>query len=573
MEEPLILNRYRPLAELGAGGYGEVVAAFDTRMHRRVAIKRLELGAAACGGSALAGLAEARTAALLSHPDIVTVHEWDTDADEAFLIMEYVDGMSLADILDAEGPLDPDEAAAVIQAVFAALEFAHDNGVLHLDVKPENVLVTRDGRVKVTDFGVAALSAVTGHGSAAGGTLGFMPLEQLRGDAVDERTDVWAFGALCYEVLANANPFAADTVEAAIFKAEVIDPPAPSEFEPSISPAIDDIVLAALGTHPSERYGTVAELGHRLLDHLGDPAAGREALADVVATYTAEETDSEAFREAGLGLWDRLGPWSFRFARIAAGAGAAWLGWIGVAPLASGTLAPAGAAALAGLAAVLSPSLGIGLALLIASVGMAVSGWWWFALPFAVVSAAVWWFAGREGPGLLAAVAAPPLGVITLAPAVPMLSGFASRPVRAAITSGYAAVLVMLASAASGGEAPYTAVGWKWLTEPLGTRVVAGAVRELLGTPAPLAVVAGWAVAGTVMSLACRRASRPAAVLGMFLAALVTYAGYAAADVLALAVDVSVTWTGDVLLRHLVASLILMVLVIVAGPPVRAEEE
>ncbi len=228
-------------------------------MQRRVAIKRLPLPrsaqrGAAAGATALAprdsGLAEARTAALLNHPDIVTVHEWDTDSDEAFLIMEHVDGASLADLLDDDGALDLDEAAAVLDAVFSAVEFAHENGVLHLDLKPQNVLVSRDGRVKVADLGISALSTAAGHATSYGGTPGYMPPEQIRGEPVDERTDVWALGALAFELLTNANPFISDSAEGALFKIEVAEPSAPSDFDHGLPPEIDDVVMTALAPAP-----------------------------------------------------------------------------------------------------------------------------------------------------------------------------------------------------------------------------------------------------------------------------------------------------------------------------------
>ena len=164
VEQQLILDRYRPLEELGEGGFATVTLAWDTRMQRRVAIKRLALPRDWTGNVLHhpPGLAEARTAALLNHPAIVTVYDFETDADEAFLIMEHVDGASLERVLDdVGGALTLDEAAAVIDAVSSALSFAHDNGVLHLDIKPANVLVTRDGRVKVADFGMAALSSAS----------------------------------------------------------------------------------------------------------------------------------------------------------------------------------------------------------------------------------------------------------------------------------------------------------------------------------------------------------------------------------------------------------------------------
>ncbi len=253
VEQQLILDRYRPLAELGEGGYATVVLAWDTRMQRRVAIKRLPLPLDARGGVLHnpPGLAEARTAALLNHPAIVTVYDFATDADEAFLIMEFVDGCSLDVLLDRiRGPLDADETAAVIGAVADALEFAHGNGVLHLDVKPGNVLIARDGRIKVADFGMAALSSATGHGIAGGGTIGYMPLEQLEGRTVSESTDEWALALLAYECLTGANPFSAPTAEAARTRIETLEPPPTSAYGPGFGAAVDVILLAGLGPLP-----------------------------------------------------------------------------------------------------------------------------------------------------------------------------------------------------------------------------------------------------------------------------------------------------------------------------------
>ena len=170
MDQSLILDRYRPLAELGSGGHATVTLAYDTRMGRRVAIKRLPLPRDAHGRPVRTGLAEARTVAMLNHPAIVTVYEWESDADEAFLIMEPSTASRSRELLDHLGRLDLDEAAAVLEPVADALAFAHDNGVLHLDIKPANVLVTRDGAVKVTDFGISALTGVEGTASAAEGT-------------------------------------------------------------------------------------------------------------------------------------------------------------------------------------------------------------------------------------------------------------------------------------------------------------------------------------------------------------------------------------------------------------------
>lgn len=573
MDQPLILDRYRPLEDLASGGFGDVVLAFDTRIQRRVAIKRLPLPRTPGGAHTTpAGLSEARTAAMLNHPSIVTVHEWDTDSDEAFIIMEYVEGASLGDILDAYGALDFDSAAAVIEAVAAALEFAHDNGVLHLDIKPDNVLVSTDGRPKVTDFGIAELSTATGHGPAAGGTIGYMPLEQLRGESLDERTDVWAFAALCFELLTDANPFTSSSLEGALFKAEIEDIPAPSEFDSAISPGIDDIITAALSVDAFDRYASVEEFASRLLDHLGDPAIGRRNLAGFAAELAGATEHAEADWDH-VGLWDRVTRFGGVARRLAAALAGGWLAWAGLGTFELDTAALAGATALVALAGLLAPSLGAAMGLIAFVIGLAVAGLYALAAAFGFAGALIWWFAGRRGAALSGTLLIPVLGIARLAPAGPLLIGYEVPMLRATLLGAYAGGLTMLASAVSGGRAPYLDVGWRLFFDPLSTRVTAGGLRELLSTPAPLAVIAAWAAAAAVMSVACHRASRAAAVVGATLALLGMYGGYAVADAISASLDVSATWSGEALLPHLAASSILMVLVIAAGPPVRAEEE
>ncbi len=573
MEQQLVLDRYRPLEELGEGGYGTVVLAYDTRMQRRVAIKRLPFPADRSGRPVTpAGLAEARTAALLNHPSIVTVHEWDTDSDEAFIIMEHVDGASVAELLEAAGgPLSFDETAAILDAVADAISYAHDNGVLHLDIKPENVLVTRGGRAKVTDFGVAALSSAAGHGHGVGGTLGHMPIEQLRGEELDERTDVWALAVLAYQLLADANPFYSDTFEGAVFKAEIVEPPAPSEFSDDIPPAIDDILLAAVAVDPDDRYPGARALADRLLPHLGDPAEGRSALALLVEAVAGEESGAD--RDNRLGLWDRLTP----YARAGSGAGAAavtaWLVWTGLAPFELAVAASAGAAALAALAALLAPGLGLGVALGVVAAGLIRAGMIVGGLSFFALSAALWWFFGRRGSGLLTAFAAPALGALRVSPVTPLLAGFLFPPLRAAALSGAGAALTMLASAASGGRPPFTEVSRTFLLAPWTTATTEGSVRYLLADAAPLAVVVAWMLAGAITSLACRFSTRPAALFGVSLGAATLLGGYLLADSIATVGNTSMTWAGTGLLSALGASSILMVLVVAAGPPTRAEEE
>ena len=164
-----LLRRYRPLETRATGGFGSVEICLDSRLQRRVAIKRIPLASPDVRTTAETvsqALAEARTASLLQHPNIVSVIDFTYDAAYAYLVMEYVDGMSLEEFLSGvEGhSLTYDEAANIADALVQALTFAHENGVLHLDIKPANVLIDRNGHVKITDFGMATLASAAGFG-------------------------------------------------------------------------------------------------------------------------------------------------------------------------------------------------------------------------------------------------------------------------------------------------------------------------------------------------------------------------------------------------------------------------
>lgn len=560
MEEPLILERYRPLADLGAGGHGDVVLAFDTRMARRVAIKRLPLAP----GRERTGLAEARTAALLNHPRIVTVHEWDTEGDEAFLVMEHVDGASLAELLDdIARPLDLDEAAAVIGGVAEALAFAHDNGVLHLDIKPENVLVTRTGEVKVADFGVSALTDRSGRARGTAGTIGFMPPEQLRGEPLDERTDLWALGALAYETLTLAEPFAADTIEGSLFKIEHADTPLPSEFEPHLPRGIDDVLLAALAPEPEERYGSVDGFSRALLGLLGDPEAGRERLAALIDERADDAEAPAAF--GGLGLWDRLAARAGWFTRAWAALACGWLAWAGIAPWRLPRPAGWAAVALVVLAAAVAPAAGLALGLLAAAAGLAHA-----SLPAAAVAAAfavaLWGTLGRHGHGDgLAPLGAPLLAVARGALAVPLLAGYVYEPAAAALASAFAAIATMAASAITGGQAPLLTVDPRLFARPWSMAVMAGNLRVLVA-PGVLVALAAWALAGAASSLAAAGGTRGWGAASVALGAAALGGGYVAWGALDGAVRVQ-AWA-----PHLGVALMAMTLVVALGAPTRGSE-
>ncbi len=300
LAEQLLLGRYRVLETRGQGGFGTVYVCWDPRLMRRVAIKSIELrpqmpaGPLAEGApgyltdarkNALlkAALNETRTASMLPHPNIVQMIDFESDETHAYIIMEYVEGASLAELLDAteDGLLTCDEAAAVVEGVCDALAFAHDNGVLHLDIKPDNIMVDMSGRVKLADFGMATLSSMTGYSGARGGTLGYMPPEQAEGGAVDVRTDVFAFAAVMYEALCGFRPFAAD---AAAQSRDLVlaGAPDPCAISDSIDPRAADALLDALEPDPDARTASAADFAAQMLPGLGRPRQGRRSLAELV---------------------------------------------------------------------------------------------------------------------------------------------------------------------------------------------------------------------------------------------------------------------------------------------------
>ncbi|MBI5231661.1 MAG: serine/threonine protein kinase [Coriobacteriales bacterium] len=576
MELQLILGRYRPLELLGSGGFGEVVLAYDTRMQRRVAIKRMPLPTPGLRAEA-PGLSEARTAAMLNHSGIVTVYDFDTDADEAFLIMEYVDGASLAEVLDEMGgPLDEDEAAAVFGPVFDAIAFAHENGVVHLDLKPENVLVARDGRVKVADFGVSALSTAAGHSPAEGGTLGFMPVEQLEGGRVTPKTDIWALGALAYESLADANPWSAETVDDAIYRLESEQPP-PSNYV-RVPAEVDDAIERATATAAADRWPTAREFADALLPFLGDATAGRESLAEVADALASDEGVDIDRAVRGLGLWDRAGQIGLWAVRAVAGVEAAALAFFGISAFWVGPLPAAGAAALVGLAGVLAPPLGIGLGALALALGMITAGAWLPGIVLAIVGIAYWWFfARRSWAASVVPFSAPMLSLAWLGPAAPLIAGFALAPVAAALSgflSAWSVSIVGALTAEGIGKTVATIVPLAGATPTGGytARLIGASVADVAVVPSTWLLAVVWALAAAVASWPARNATRVGGIVGIALGGAVLAGGTLLVGLAqGLPHAPSTLWLP--LVGPLALSLILMFAVAMLGAPVRPEPD
>jgi TolB-like protein/predicted Ser/Thr protein kinase len=273
-------GRYRLLEKLGEGGMGVVHKAEDTKLRRLVAIKFLPAGLAGDTDARLRFEREAQAAAALNHPNIVTVYEIDERDGRTYIAMEYVDGRSLKDLL-AAGPLPFPDAARVIIQVCEALERAHAAGIVHRDVKPGNVMVAKDGRVKVVDFGLAKLQDA-GRLTLAATTLGtvhYMSPEQARGEDVDHRSDLWSLGVMMAEMVSGKLPFTGQRPQA-VLRAVLDDEPALAIPPPPAVPAgFADIVKRLLAKSPGDRYARAAEV-----------AAGVRALSGHAGAATATQS-------------------------------------------------------------------------------------------------------------------------------------------------------------------------------------------------------------------------------------------------------------------------------------------
>jgi len=269
MVDRLLDGRYAVESRLARGGMASVYLATDTRLDRRVAVKVMHPGLAEDPDFVARFNREARASARLSHPDIVAVYDQGEDDGQAFLVMEYVPGATLRAVLRDRGRLATGEALAVMDHVLAALAAAHDAGLVHRDVKPENVLVTADGRVKVADFGLAR--AISGnHLTVADGALlgspAYLAPEQVRDGTADARTDVYAAGIMLFELLTGRTPYAGEHAVAVANQRLSEDVPAPSSLASGIPPEIDALVLAATARDPDRRPADAGALHRSLID-------------------------------------------------------------------------------------------------------------------------------------------------------------------------------------------------------------------------------------------------------------------------------------------------------------------
>ncbi|MGY1716679.1 Stk1 family PASTA domain-containing Ser/Thr kinase [Geodermatophilus sp. SYSU D01106] len=274
MTTPQVLGeRYEIGGVLGRGGMAEVHRGRDLRLGREVAVKVLRSDLARDPSFQVRFRREAQAAASLNHPAIVAVYDTGEDRTSTgatpYIVMEYVEGETLRDLLRREGVLSPDRAMSLSADICAALDFSHRNGIVHRDVKPGNVMLTPDGSVKVMDFGIARAvsdSAATMTSTAAViGTAQYLSPEQARGEAVDARSDVYSVGCLTYELVTGAPPFTGDSPVSVAYQHVREDPKLPSSVNPAVPPELDAIVLKSLSKNPANRYQSAAEMRNDLL--------------------------------------------------------------------------------------------------------------------------------------------------------------------------------------------------------------------------------------------------------------------------------------------------------------------
>ncbi|MDT9695524.1 Stk1 family PASTA domain-containing Ser/Thr kinase [Streptomyces sp. P17] len=318
MEEPRRLGgRYELGQVLGRGGMAEVYLAHDSRLGRTVAVKTLRADLARDPSFQARFRREAQSAASLNHPAIVAVYDTGEDyigeVSIPYIVMEYVDGSTLRELLHSGRKLLPERSLEMTIGILQALEYSHRSGIVHRDIKPANVMLTRNGQVKVMDFGIARAMGDSGmtmtQTSAVIGTAQYLSPEQAKGEQVDARSDLYSTGCLLYELLTVRPPFVGDSPVAVAYQHVREEPQAPSVFDPEITPEMDAIVLKALTKDPNYRYQSADEMRidiEACLD--GQPVAATAAMGSVGYGGYPDDQPTTALRSTDAGATSMLPP-------------------------------------------------------------------------------------------------------------------------------------------------------------------------------------------------------------------------------------------------------------------------
>lgn len=324
MVERTFGGRYKVLERVGSGGMAEVYRARDELLGREVAVKVLSERLSQDRSFVERFRREAQSAANLNHPNIVSLYDYGSEGSSYYIVMEFIEGRSLAEIIAEDAPLLPERAAEIASDVAAALERAHSSGIVHRDIKPGNIMVTSSGQTKVTDFGIARAigpgdQTMTQTGMVIG-TASYLSPEQAQGDPVDARSDVYSLGIVLYEMLAGRPPFAGETPLAVAYKHVREDATRLSDVNADVPPSLEAVVMKALSKNPANRYAHAGEMRSDLERFRGGqtvqatPAledrttvAGAVGGTQVMRRTEMYESEPEPERRAGLYVAIALG--------------------------------------------------------------------------------------------------------------------------------------------------------------------------------------------------------------------------------------------------------------------------
>lgn len=267
-------GRYRLEQPVGSGGMAVVFSAIDTMTGRRVAVKMLRESAAEDPQTLRRFINESRAVAMFNHNNIVKIFDISVDGPLKYIVMEYVDGMTLLDYMEFKKPIDWRDAVIYVDQVLRALDHAHMKGVIHRDIKPQNIMLLEGGYVKVMDFGIAKILDAkdqTLNTNAAIGTVYYISPEQARNKKVDCRTDIYSLGCMLYEMVTGERPFKAETQVDVVLKQINEQPVPPSQINPKVPLGLEQIILCAMQKNPADRYQSASQMLRHIRQFENDP--------------------------------------------------------------------------------------------------------------------------------------------------------------------------------------------------------------------------------------------------------------------------------------------------------------
>lgn len=298
-----VINRYEIIAKIGSGGMADVYKAKDHVLNRLVAIKVLKQEYSTDATFVKKFRVEAQSAAGLSHPNIVSVYDVGEDDGVYFIVMELVQGITLKNYIDMKGKLDIREALNISVQIASGLSAAHENRIIHRDIKPQNIIMSRDGKVKVTDFGIAKVADSTTVTTTAAGTVHYISPEQARGGYSDERSDIYSLGITMYEMVTGRVPFEGETNVAVALMHIQSEMVPPRKLEPSIPVSFEKIILKCTQKKPERRYASAKELIADLRKVLTHPDGEYVVIPGAVPegrTIVMQDNDVDSLKTASL---------------------------------------------------------------------------------------------------------------------------------------------------------------------------------------------------------------------------------------------------------------------------------